>query len=68
MASLCEINFCSWDPGAASARGAADVKGGEFPPPDPIVEKRTKSDCPTYRKACANVNARRIKKIVSNCL
>ena len=55
-----------WDPGAASARGAADARGGEFPPPDPQTRGLNLSAV-SYRKGCASRRGPVIPCIVSIC-
>ena len=44
-----------WDPGAASARGAADVRGGEAPPPDPQTRGLNLSAM-SHCNACASLS------------
>ena len=58
--------FNRWDPGAASARGAADGRGGEVPPPDPQT-RGLKLSAVSYRKGCASRRGLVISYIISNC-
>jgi hypothetical protein len=55
-----------WDPGAASARGAADGRGGEVPPPDPQT-RGLKLSAVSYCKGCASRRGLVIPYIVYSC-